>query len=240
MTKRVNFWSSPRNISTALMYSFAQRSDITVVDEPLYAHYLNNTDSPTKHPGVEEILANMEQDGEKVVKEIILGNYRTPLVLFKQMTHHLINLKLDFLAQTQNVLLIRNPRNIIASYSKVANPNMTDIGVAKQFELFEYLRKIGTLKAVVDARELLLNAQAVLKKLCDALEIPFEEAMLSWSAGPRPEDGTWSKFWYHSVHQSTGFKPYEEKKVVLSTELEILATECLPYYEKLYKYSIKA
>jgi len=36
---RINLWSSPRNVSTALMYSFAQRLDTTVVDEPLYAYY---------------------------------------------------------------------------------------------------------------------------------------------------------------------------------------------------------
>ena len=35
---RLNVWSGPRNVSTALMYSFAQRSDTRVVDEPLYAY----------------------------------------------------------------------------------------------------------------------------------------------------------------------------------------------------------
>ena len=39
-TLRIQLWSGPRNVSTALMYSFAQRPDTRVVDEPLYAHYL--------------------------------------------------------------------------------------------------------------------------------------------------------------------------------------------------------
>ena len=38
--KKICLWSGPRNISTALMYSFAQRDDTRVVDEPLYGHYL--------------------------------------------------------------------------------------------------------------------------------------------------------------------------------------------------------
>ena len=46
-TVRVALWSGPRNISTALMYAFAQRADTTVVDEPLYAHYLSHTDAHT-------------------------------------------------------------------------------------------------------------------------------------------------------------------------------------------------
>ena len=37
---RICLWSGPRNVSTALMYSFAQRPDTRVVDEPLYGHYL--------------------------------------------------------------------------------------------------------------------------------------------------------------------------------------------------------
>ncbi|WP_428842554.1 hypothetical protein [Panacibacter microcysteis] len=38
-TTRICLWSSPRNISTAMMYSFGRRADTIVFDEPLYAHY---------------------------------------------------------------------------------------------------------------------------------------------------------------------------------------------------------
>ena len=43
--KRICLWSGPRNISTALMYSFAQRSDTIVYDEPFYAYYLKNSNA---------------------------------------------------------------------------------------------------------------------------------------------------------------------------------------------------
>ena len=33
-------WSGPRNISTAMMYSFDNREDCFASDEPLYSHYL--------------------------------------------------------------------------------------------------------------------------------------------------------------------------------------------------------
>ncbi len=36
-------WSGPRNISTALMRSWENRPDTEVVDEPLYAYYLQRT-----------------------------------------------------------------------------------------------------------------------------------------------------------------------------------------------------
>ena len=37
---RIAMWSGPRNLSTAMMYSFGARSDSYVVDEPFYAAYL--------------------------------------------------------------------------------------------------------------------------------------------------------------------------------------------------------
>jgi hypothetical protein len=237
---RINLWSSPRNVSTAFMYSFAQRSDTTVVDEPLYAHYLAGNATAVQHPGREEILRSQDMNGERVVSNVILGHFDTPIVLFKQMTHHLINLDLSFLSLTQNILLIRDPRAIIASYAKVIpNPDMQDIGVEQQYELFELLRKKETLAAVIDARELLLNPRRVLEQLCDRLSIPFQEEMLRWQAGPRPEDGVWAEYWYDNVHRSTGFNKYEETTVSLPAHLEELNNRCRPYYEELLRHSLR-
>jgi len=135
MRKRINIWSSPRNISTAFMYSFAQRADMTVVDEPLYAHFLSRTNSDASHPGTAEILTTMESDGTKVVQEMLETFYPTDHVLFKQMTHHLIHLEEDFLTKMDNVLLIRDPKRIIASYAKVIpNPDLPDIGIKMQYD----------------------------------------------------------------------------------------------------------
>lgn len=239
-TIRINAWSSPRNISTALMYSFAQRPDTTVVDEPLFAHFLANTDTKAIRPSTAETLASMENDGNKVVKAVIFGDYDTPVVFFKQMTHHLIELDRGFLQQTKNILLIRDPRRIIASFSKVVpHTSMQDIGVAMQWELYQQLQTWGSLNAVVDANDVLLNPEKMLGLLCEQLEIPFYPAMLHWSAGARPEDGVWAKYWYHIIHQSTGFQPYREKTIELSPDMEALAKACQPFYEALYEQRLR-
>ena len=239
--QRINVWSSPRNISTAFMYSFAQRKDTIVYDEPLYAHYLTKTNTDAHHPGTQEIIASQEADGNKVAQNLILGEHDKPVALFKQMTHHLIHLDEDFLYQTDNVLLIRDPRRIIASYAKVIpNPSIHDVGIRMQWELFQKLKARNKVNAVVDARELLLNPAKVLKQLCHQLKLPFDYSMLAWKAGPRPEDGIWAKYWYTNVHQSTGFAPYVEKKVTLSPELEALAVACQPYYDNLIAEAIKS
>lgn len=241
MQKRINVWSSPRNISTAFMYSFAQRADMTVVDEPLYAHYLVQTKTEANHPGTQEIIDVMENDGEKVVKDMLHQSYPTPNVLFKQMTHHLIELKEDFLFEMDNILLIRDPKRIISSYVKVVeNPAMHDIGIKMQYDLFKKLSDKGKVAAVVDARELLLNPRKVVEQLCTNIGLPFTEDMLQWEQGARPEDGCWAKYWYANVHQSTGFQPYVEKKTELFGNLAILASKCQPYYDYLFQFAIKA
>src|SRR5262245_57773349 len=66
--KRIAMWSGPRNISTAMMRAWGNRPDCFVTDEPLYAHYLNETHLP--HPGAEEVIANGETDWRKVVAYI--------------------------------------------------------------------------------------------------------------------------------------------------------------------------
>ena len=239
--QRINAWSSPRNISTAFMYAFAQREDMSVVDEPLYAHYLVKTKSLVHHPATQEVITTQENDGEKVIQDVIFGDHPTPAVLFKQMTHHLIDISTDFLAKTDNILLIRDPRYIINSYIKVIpNPTISDIGVKDQLSLFKQLKAVGTLKAVVDSKELLLDPEKVLRQLCAKLDLAFDASMLQWTAGPRPEDGVWAKHWYANVHKSTGFQPYTPKKISLPPAMEKLAEECMPYYEKLFDYAIKA
>lgn len=230
--QRINLWSSPRNISTAIMYSFAQRADTKVVDEPLYAHYLRHQATEADHPGREAILSSQENDGNKVVQQMLSVNYGRSAVVFKQMTHHLVALELDFLEQMQNVLLIRNPRAILKSFSKVVTRvTAEDIGLPQQYQLFLRLQAAGKLAAVVDSRQLLLNPASVLQQLCERLNLEYSEAMLNWNAGARPEDGIWAPYWYTNVHQSTGFKPWVEKEITLTPALEAIAEACMPAYE---------
>ncbi|RIK45136.1 MAG: sulfotransferase family protein [Chloroflexi bacterium] len=238
-TLRINLWSGPRNVSTALMYSFAQRSDTCVVDEPLYAHYLRVSGAP--HPGAAEVIASMESDGERVTRNLILGPCDRPVLFLKQMAHHLVDLSWDFLAETTNILLVRDPAQMLPSLAQnLAQPTLRDTGLALQSELYQYLRQLGQQPAVLDARQLLLDPRRVLGRLCEQLDLPFDEAMLHWPAGPRPEDGIWAKHWYHNVHRSTGFEPYREKDGPFPPRLLPLLDECRPHYEALAKVAIRA
>jgi hypothetical protein len=236
---RLSVWSGPRNVSTALMYSFRQRSDTLVVDEPLYGHYLAATG--VDHPGDKEVLEHMDRDGERVVRETILGPCRRPVHFFKNMAHHLVGLDRSFLRDVTNVLLVRDPGEMLPSLvHQVPRPTLRDTGLREQVEILDTMLERGRDPIVLDARELLLDPAAVLRETCDRLGIPFEESMLSWPAGPKPEDGIWAKHWYESVHASTGFEPYRPKTAAFPEGLRPLLRECLPLYERLREHAIRA
>ena len=235
---RICLWSGPRNVSTALMYAFAQRADTYAVDEPLYGHYLRL--SGAAHPGAETIMAAMDCDANRVIANVILGPYDQPILFLKSMTHHLLGLDWDFLARLANVLLIREPVEMLPSLAQVLRePTLRDTGFKKQVRLLNYLQELGQEPLVLDARELLLDPPGILRQLCQRLKIPFDAGMLHWPPGPKYADGVWAPYWYHNVHQSTGFQPYRPKTAPFPDRLRPLLEQCRPYYEQLLAHALK-
>lgn len=237
MNKIICLWSCPRNVSTALMYSFAQREDTNVFDEPLYAYYLKK--SGARHPAREITLNSLNNNGKQVIKEVILQKSKK-ILFHKLMTHFLIDLNTEFLSLVKNIIFIRNPYEIINSYSKVIpNPTIEDIGVKKQYELYVELKNRSETPIVLDSKYLLQNPELILKKMCALLDIPFDKKMLKWERGGIIEDGPWAKHWYKNVHNSTGFLSYNPKRSKIIGNNLLLAKECLPYYELLTNKSIQ-
>ncbi|MEQ9306650.1 MAG: sulfotransferase family protein [Marinoscillum sp.] len=232
----INLISSPRNISTALMYSFANRSDTKVIDEPFYAYYLNLTGAD--HPGKDEIIASQPTTVEGVIRWINEIDKAHDVVFVKNMAHHLIQMDTSFLSHYTNAFLIRHPKQLITSFSKVIpNPKMTDIGIQRQHELFAMT---GGKSAVLDSNEVLKNPEQVLKEFCHQLNIPFEYNMLRWPQGALAEDGVWAKYWYSNVHNSAGFSKNVTKETILPTRCTKLYSRSLPYFEELYAHAIKS
>ncbi|MBU2938384.1 sulfotransferase [Lacinutrix sp. C3R15] len=220
------------------MYSFAQRQDTKVFDEPLYAHYLSNTEAKEYHPGTQDILNTLEHDGTKVI-ESMMTNTEKPVLFFKNMTHHILHLNKDFMKDVYNVILTRDPVEMLPSFDKVIkNPTIEDVGYAKHSQLLNYLEANNIKPIVLDSKRVLLNPKKVLKELCSFIGIPFEENMLDWQAGARPEDGVWAKYWYANIHKSTGYLPYKPKTETFPEHLKPLLKQCQPHYNKLLKYAI--
>lgn len=222
------------------MYSFAQHDGIRIVDEPLYGHYLRVTGAA--HPGRDEVLQSVNCDGAAIMRDLLgqqaeMGDTR---LFMKHMAHHLVDLDLDFLQRTRNILLIRDPREMLPSLTvQLPDAKLVDTGLRRQWELFTSLEQAGRAPAVLDSRELLMAPEKVLRQLCEQIDLPFTSQMLHWEAGARPEDGVWAPHWYHAVHESTGFAPYRAKSG-FPKHLNALLDECEPWYERLFAHAIRA
>ncbi|MEM6886610.1 MAG: HAD family hydrolase [Pseudomonadota bacterium] len=224
---RIAMWSGPRNLSTAMMYSFGARSDFEVMDEPFYAAYLAGTG--VDHPMRADILATHETDANRVVQSFVQTQGH-PHLYMKHMPHHMLEaFPLDWAKACVNVHLIRHPARVIASYAaKRANPSLEEIGFHQQVNLYKQLGGV-----VVDSFDVRFDPESTLRRLCAAIGLPFDPAMLSWQPGPRPEDGVWAQHWYGTVHQSTGFASAEGPLPALEPHLQLLCDQVLDAYSYL-------
>jgi hypothetical protein len=232
---RIAMWSGPRTVSTALMRAWENRPDTVVVDEPLYAFYLDRTG--LDHPGRDEVIASQPTDWRAVLDRLTAGPLPPGVTVgyAKHMTHHLLpEVDRAALAPLRHAHLIRDPRELLASYARVrTEPTLADLGIVQQAEIFEAFGG-----PVVDSRDLLAEPAGILGALCAAVDVPFDDRMLSWPAGPRASDGVWAPYWYASVHSSTGFAAYRPPASPLPARLEPLAERCLPYFERLHRYRL--
>ena len=241
MTVRIAMWSGPRNLSTAMMRSFGSRADTFVSDEPFYGAFLKTTGAD--HPMRDEVIAAMDCDWDSVMAALRGAPPEgSPVWYQKHMWHHMAGpIGYGDFAGFTHAFLIREPERMIASYlRKRERAAFEDFGLEPQADFFEReADRLGRAPAVVDANDVLADPEGVLSRLCGALGIPWDAAMLSWAAGRRPTDGPWAPHWYGAVEKSTGFGPPDTGEVDLPDEARRLADRCRPYYQRLAAHKIR-
>jgi hypothetical protein len=238
---RIAMWSGPRNISTAMMRAWENRGDCAVSDEPLYAAYLAATG--IDHPMREQVIAAGDTDWRRVT-DALTGPSPDgqPIWYQKHMTHHLLpGMDRGWITGLTNVLLIRDPREVVASYLKArATVTPEDIGLPQQAELFEMLSEQGNPPPIIDAGEFLQAPEAYLRALCAHLGVDFTERMLHWPAGRRDSDGVWAPHWYARVWESTGFEaPTTGGEIELTAAATDVAEACMPHYHSLHEQRLR-
>lgn len=233
---RIAMWSGPRNLSTTMMRSFGARADTAVVDEPFYAAFLQLTG--LNHPMTEKILAAHDADPDRVIAAMT-GDVPDGKAIFyqKHMIHHMVDgIPMDWLGRIErHVLLVRHPARVIASYQrKMETLSLEALGIRQQMDLS---RRLGPVP-VIDADHVLEDPEGVLARLCTALDISFDPAMLSWRPGPRAEDGAWAPHWYDGVWASAGFGAPAGPMPVLSGTAAEYEKEALAVYEHLLQFHV--
>ena len=232
---RIAMWSGPRNISTAMMYSFDNRDDCHATDEPLYANFLLSSGTP--HPDAEEVIERNETNLDTVISDLTgpIPDGK-PIWFQKHMCHHIPDdSDLSWIDGLTNCFLIRDPREVLLSLSKITDAlDLGVIGLIQQIRILDHVcSKSGENPPIIDSRDVLENPGSVLSSLCERIGIPFSEDMLSWEPGPRDCDGIWAKNWYSSVWESSGFLPYRRREGELPPPLSRVLEKATPIYEEL-------
>lgn len=207
-----------------------------MVDEPLYAHWLRLTGAP--RPYRDAVLASQDADGGRVLAGLSRAPHAPgarPLLFAKHMTKHALLLPPALLAARpgRSLLLLRRPADLLSSWSDVMPASLEETGLPAACALYSALRCEGRSPAVFLAEDLAAAPEATLRLICAALSVPFDASMLSWPAGPRPEDGVWAPHWYATTHASTGFAPLRGGGgggAPLAPHLRELEAEAAPFY----------
>ena len=242
MTIRIAMWSGPRNLSTAMMRSFGSRSDTAVSDEPFYGAYLKATGDP--QPMADEVIASMDCDWSSVARTMTgpcPGG--APIWYQKHMAHHMVGpISYDDLPGLRHAFLIRDPARVVASYSaKREAVRPEHLGTHKQVEYFDLeADRLGHAPPVIDSADVLRDPAGILERLCHALGIDWDPAMLSWEPGLRDTDGTWASHWYDAVMSSTGFGQPDERPLSLDPEAQAVANACRPDYDYLSRFALRS
>lgn len=214
------------------MYSFAQRSDMDVIDEPFYAYHLKHHN--IDHPGKQETLAVLPAGPDEVFEQIDQESFKAKHLFLKNMPHHVDGIDPVRFLGFKHLFLIRDPARMIVSFTKVVKDvRAKDFALEDQWRWFSLLRAQGHQPTVIHSETILQNPERALEHVCQRLEIPFESNMLSWPAGPKEADGPWAPHWYGNVHRSTGFGPPAQGTVDLPESYRPLLEEIQPFYERL-------
>jgi hypothetical protein len=223
------------------MRSFENRNDTFVSDEPFYAHFLKQTG--VDHPMRDEVIKSGNPNWTTVSDYLTntIPDGKSVWYQKHMAQHNLPGVDLGWAEKVFNCFLIRDPKEVILSYTKkYAISSVYQLGLPQQFDLFTQLREKGEVAPIIlDSTDILTNPESMLKKLCRTLGIPFTNKMLKWPKGRRKSDGVWGKHWYNAVEQSTSFQAYQKKCEKIPIEYTAIYEESIEFYLQLYNQRIQ-
>lgn len=233
MTIRIAMWSGPRTISTAMMRSFGSRADTAVSDEPFFGAYLKASGDP--QPMAAETMTAMDCNERSVLRAVSGPAPGGAAIWYqKHMPHHMVGeVTIADMPAHRHAFMIRAPERVVASYAKKNELRSPEsLGYAKLHAWYRAeTGRTGTPAPVIDTDDVLADPGAVLRRLCAALGIDWDPAMLSWKPGPHPSDGIWGAHWYDRVNASTGFAPPPGPLPSLAGDHADVANACRPHYD---------
>ena len=218
------------------MYAF-EAGGAACLDEPLYRAWL------LAHPSVErpyrENLIHGKPHPDHGAPEAWAREWLSledrcqarqdaPYIFCKHMAKHAS--QYDFSNEVpgfrhKHLLLLRDPFAVLSSWnvSKEVHGeavSLDEVGIVPLLHIFSQVPSA----VLLDAQDLIDDPAKALRETWEALGVPYTDDMLTWKSGPHECDGPWAGWWYHQVHQSTGWKT----EAALSKTYRTLPPSLLP------------
>lgn len=122
----------------------------------------------------------------------------------------------------KHVFLLRDPVAVLTSWNAAAGVHghavtTDEVGIIPLLSIYSQLQSRPNTTTttdqssscgvvVLDSDTLVADPVAALQDFCQQLDIVYRPSMMTWPSGPHACDGPWAPWWYHDVHQSTGWK----------------------------------
>ncbi|KAK3735135.1 hypothetical protein QZH41_000005 [Actinostola sp. cb2023] len=245
-------FEAPRSVSTAFERSIRTLSKTKVFTEPYSVPYYYGPER--QNTRYKSTPIDPEKTYNNTAKLLLQDYDGINLVFTKNMAYH-VSKKFDmFLSKefqgTRHTFLIRDPAKSIASLYRLSTDRNEsgwdyfepeDSGVRQLYEFYTFVTEhLDPNPVVIDADDLLDDADGMMKKYCEAVGISYEPHMTTWQAGMMDGWTSWPKGWFNSVSQSTGFekrsatKSVSEAKEKHPEEVAKAIEDLRPFYALLY------
>ncbi len=261
---RVILWAVPRSLSTAFLRSIDNMScPVEIFHEPYSAAYYFG---PERRAPSGPAIPQENQYTYDWVRKQLEADYSGSEMIFCKDMAFAVDGRYDAIPDGfRHTFIIRKPTKALMSFHKVVNgyPGYTEevsvknglpkgFAFKESFDLYNHIcRNYREKPIVIDADDLCRSPEAILKKYCEILGLPFSEAMLSWKS----KDSISSRWHcapslsmlnsymgtYARALRSTHFisKCETNSEAVSNTELPDDVIECSehsePYYQSLYE-----
>ena len=258
MTKGIFLWSPPRCLSTAFECCIRQLPSVKVFHEPFSTSYYLSADR--KSTQFEDYPTTAGRGFGLVSKDIgdAICRDEYNAVFSKGIAYYIENrldiLKQDGFKESKHTFLIRHPAlavySLYKSCSSEWNYDPNEAGFKQLFDIYLYVQKnLGDLNpVVVDASDLLMNPEGMLKAYCEAVGLTYKPGMSKWSEPVSHEvlggEPIICRGWHDTVFSSNGIVQSSTRKPIpsldsLPQDIVEVIKEAIPIYETLKKVSLK-
>ena len=243
MNRILALWAVPRSTSTAFEWMMRQRGDMECFHEPFgEAWYQGET--PLWPRVKTDSVRTLGLTLNTVLATLKNAASKGP-VFSKDFPHYITSIWTDeWLELFNHSFLIRDPAKTITSmFTKWPDFHESEVGFAEQRKLFDRLcDKTGQAPPVIDSDDLLENPHNMIESWCNAVEIPFLPAALSWEPGARDEVSWWDGGSFHANLRNSDGLSQQQRKYVDITEapdrVKQIYEMVLPHYQHMYTHRL--